>query len=98
MAMKYGYKPLPEAMFQITRENVNELLDSGMLYAQMSSGNWWRARRNGKTQTWKRDASRIRIPVKMGLKSCASIYECEFVNGVLRSDYWRHKDDVPGAK
>lgn len=96
--MKYGYKPLPEATVQITRENVNELLNSGMLYAHMLGGKWWRVRRNGKTQTWKRDASRIRIPVKMGLKVCAAIEDGDFVNGVLRSDYWRHKDDTPNAK
>jgi hypothetical protein len=35
----------------------------------MGRGVWWRVRRNGKTQTWKRDPERFRIPLKAGLRS-----------------------------
>ena len=85
----------------ITRENIEAILDSGKLYACMRNGNWWRLRRNGKTQTWKTDATRVRIPVKAGLKAYYAITETDFRSDneltapCLNPDNFRHVDDVP---
>jgi len=75
----------------ITRENVDELLDKGMIEVHMNSGKWWRVRRNGRTQKWKRDPSRIRIPFKFGLKGCGAFETSDFngPHGSLRTDYFR---------
>lgn len=62
----------------ITRANVNELLDKGQIEVHMLSGKWWAIRRNGATLTWKRDAGRIRIPYKYGLKGYGQITEIDF--------------------
>lgn len=80
----------------ITRDNFESALDSGNLFAAMNSGRWWQMRRNGRTQTWKRDASRIRVPFKVGLKGTGAIDETHFnLDGTLRSDLFRHRDDIP---
>jgi hypothetical protein len=52
-------------------------------------------RRNGNTQTWKRDPSRIRVPVKAGLRApTGAITETDFgSDGILLN--FRHVDDVP---
>lgn len=49
---------------------IEEALDSGRLMIRMASGRNWRARRNGKTKTWKTRPGEFRIPVKIGLRSC----------------------------
>lgn len=82
----------------ITRDNVDALLDAGKLYACMRNGNWWQLRRNGKTRTWKTDASRVYIPVKAGLRVTYAITETDFrsVNlTALNAGSFRHVDDVP---
>lgn len=56
-----------------TREYIEKALDSGRLSVVMSNGNCWKARRNGKTQTWKTRPDHFRIPIKMGLKSYGQI-------------------------
>lgn len=53
---------------QITRHNIDTLLDSGRLEIAMRNGKWWQLRRNGATKTWKSDVERIRVPVKAGLR------------------------------
>jgi len=58
---------------QLTRIEIERLLDTGKLEVAMRNGNWWRIRRNGKTQTWKRDPSRFRIPIKAGLRATGAI-------------------------
>lgn len=45
-------------MYEVTRANVETLLDRGELYAGMRNGAWWRLRRNGATKRWARDANR----------------------------------------
>ena len=77
-------------MTPITRDNVEELLDQGLLYALMNTGRWWQIRRNGKTRRWKRSPNRFEIPTKAGLKACGTID-----NEGLGKDYFRHVDDVP---
>ena len=62
----------------ITRENVDELLDTGQLQIHMKNGNWWDCRRNGATRRWKKDTSRIYIPFKYGFKFYGNITEHDF--------------------
>ena len=84
---------------QLTRDNFETQLDKGNVFAAMRNGRWWRIRRNGKTQTWKTDASRIRIPVKAGLKSCAAITETDFnADGTIKADCFDHIDNIPSSK
>lgn len=82
----------------ITKDNVETVLDSGKLYADMASGRFWQCRRNGATKRWARDASRIRIPVKFGLRGMYSISETDFngVTGVLEG--FKHSDDIQANK
>lgn len=86
-------------MTNVDRANFEATLDAGNLFAAMRNGAWWRLRRNGRTQTWKRDATRIRVPVKAGLKSTAAITETDFnADGTIKADLFRHADDVPGKR
>lgn len=82
-------------MYEVNRSNVETLLDRGELFVAMRNGNWWKLRRNGKTQTWKKDANRVRIPVKAGLKSCGQITETDFIDGRLNDSNFRHVSDIP---
>jgi hypothetical protein len=68
----------------ITRNNIDEFLDHGKIEIAMAfrgepNGKWWKIRRNGKTQRWVKDKSRIRIPYKYGLKGYGAIDERDFV-------------------
>ena len=47
--------------------DTDHAIDHGCLWAKMSNGRYWRLRRNGRTQTWKRNLARFRIPVKAGM-------------------------------
>jgi len=77
----------------ITRENVDELLDAHQIEVHMTTGRWWAVRRNGKTRRWKRDASRIYVPIKFGLKFYGVIETSDFCgpHGSLRTDFFRVK-------
>ena len=57
----------------MTRTEIEKALDTGLLWAAMANGRYWRLRRNGATKTWKRDAARFEIPVKAGLRACARL-------------------------
>lgn len=73
-------------MTPITRDNIDALLDAGRLEIAMASGNWWRLRRNGATKRWVRDASRIRVPMKMSFRGTVAVTEMDFrhvVDGVV---------------
>jgi len=52
----------------VTRNQIEYVLDHGLLYVRMKSGNLWQMRRNGRTQTWKTRPKDYRIPVKAGLR------------------------------
>ena len=62
----------------LTKEQIDErkadiayfekALDSGRVEIAMVGGNWWKARRNGKTRRWVTDPMRFEIPMKVGLK------------------------------
>lgn len=54
---------------------IEHALDGGFLWARMTSGRYWKLRRNGRTQTWKRDTARFRIPVKCGFRTYGEITE-----------------------
>jgi predicted RNA binding protein YcfA (HicA-like mRNA interferase family) len=92
---------LPAVTKPITRENVNAYLDAHELCAAMGNGKWWRIRRNGSTRYWKRDASRIYVPIKAGLKSYYAITETDFGYWIdknaatLNPESFRHVDDLP---
>lgn len=77
----------------ITRHNIDQLLDAGHIEVAMKNGNWWKIRRNGKTQTWKRDAARVRIPFKAGMYACGGITETDFkFDGTLDPEQFRLKE------
>lgn len=63
---------------RITRANVDELIDSHRIEVKMASGAWWAIRRNGKTQTWKSQPGRIRIPYKYGFMGYGAITTWDF--------------------
>lgn len=79
----------------ITRHNVDQLVDAGQVEVAMKNGRWWKVRRNGKTQRWKKDAERIRIPFKCGFYVYGSITETNFkADGTLNKEQFRIKEAV----
>jgi len=83
----------------ITRENVEKYLDGGVLYVAVNNSKWWVIRRNGKTQRWKRDPSKLRIPFKFGFNGYSAISDSDFVTTEkpehLNTRFFRHREDVP---
>jgi hypothetical protein len=76
----------------ITRQNVDLLLDRGLIEIAMTSGKWWSIRRNGATKTFKKDAARIYIPFKYGFKFYGNITEADFGPcGTLNEKHFRIK-------
>lgn len=65
--------------FDVTMKDIDEVLDAGELEIAVAGGRWWTARRNGRTKRWKRDPSRIRVPIKYGLYGYAAIEEQDFI-------------------
>ena len=61
----------------MTLQEIETALDSGSLWVAITNGRWWRARRNGRTQTWKRDPSRFRIPYKYGFRGTSALTEAD---------------------
>lgn len=79
----------------ITRENIDQFLDEGMVYVRLHD-KWYKIRRNGKTKKWKLDTSRIRIPIKARFRDYGVIDEGDFYeHGILNEGKFRHFDDVP---
>ena len=56
-----------------TRIEIETALAQGNLWVLMGNGNYWRLRRNGKTQFWKTRPNEFSIPVKAGLRSTGRI-------------------------
>jgi hypothetical protein len=73
----------------MNRQTIEAALDAGQLYINVGLGKYWRCRRNGATQTWKRDPSRFRIPVKAGLYKYWAIREDN-----MSMSYWRIGEDA----
>jgi len=61
------------------REELEAALKDGSLFVTMTNGREYRARRNGETKLWKRDADRFSIPFKVGLKVCGRLTEASLV-------------------
>ncbi len=57
----------------MTLSELESLLDSGKLEILMTSGRYWKIRRNGKTKLWKTRPNDFRIPIKFGFKLCGAI-------------------------
>lgn len=63
----------------ITRDNIDALLDRHAIqYYSPHRGKWYDIRRNGQTKRWKRDASRITVPCKIGFREAFQITEADF--------------------
>ena len=76
----------------ITRENIDDLLNRGKIEVAMNNGRWWRIRRNGATKHWKRDAARIYVPFKAGLRFYGNLTETDFSSnpgGSLNPNFFR---------
>lgn len=72
----------------ITRHNIDQTLDQGRLEGLGVNGKWYRLRRNGQTRRWKRDPSRIYIPVKWGFRQTLAITERDFApDGTLSTNF-----------
>src|ERR1700722_3071203 len=71
---------LPRWRSPTTRQEIEDALDGRALYAAVNTGKWWLARRNGKTQTWKRSPERFRIPIKFGFRGTAALDEFYVAN------------------
>jgi hypothetical protein len=85
-----GWPQATKGTRMITRDNIDQLLNSGRIEAAMTTGKWWKIRRNGATKRWKKDPSRIRIPFKAGLYCYGAIDECNFLaNGQLNPELFR---------
>lgn len=81
---------------KVTRQNVELLLDAGLLYANVGSGRFWKASRDGATKRWKRDASRLRLPIKCGMYVKGQITEAHFdADGVLCAEYFKLLESAP---
>ncbi len=70
--MTKDFTSLPTLEGKVASE-IDTLLDSGKLFAEMANGRFWQLRRNGATKRLKRDASWFSIPCKAGLKACGRI-------------------------
>ena len=56
-----------------SHQQVRYEIERGYIWARMYHGHYWQVRCNGKTQTWKRDLFRYRIPVKAGIRAYGEI-------------------------
>lgn len=74
----------------MTRAAFEAALDSGLLqtkiYTQRNGDRWYDCRRNGRTQTWKRDPARFEIPIKYRLRDSIRVTDMHFNNGSV--DAW----------
>lgn len=59
----------------MTREQIENALDSGRLLIHTYSGKWYKTRRNGRTRTWKRSPQKFCIPIKFAFNACVTIDE-----------------------
>ena len=64
----------------MTQQEIEAILDAGKLGVKTRSGRVWRARRNGRTQTWKTRPGEFRIPAKAGLRDTFQITHWETAN------------------
>jgi hypothetical protein len=62
----------------MTLQEIEAALTAGHVFARMSNGREWQARRNGATKTWKSRPGEFRIPVKAGFRACGYIDHTNF--------------------
>lgn len=68
----------------MTREQFEAALDGGTLETrilQRGGPRWYRVRRNGRTQTWKRSPSRFEIPIKFRYRDTMRVTNAHFSRG-----------------
>jgi hypothetical protein len=73
----------------VTREAFEAALDSGLLQTKIvrrEGERWYDCRRNGRTQTWKRDPARFEIPLKFRFKDHIRVKSEHFNSGAI--DQW----------
>jgi hypothetical protein len=74
---------------RMTREAFEGALDSGRLQIRLYSrgeDKWYSCRRNGRTQTWKKDTARFEIPIKYRFRDTTRVKSDHFYSGVI--DNW----------
>lgn len=57
----------------LTLFEIELALDAGRLSVLMTSGNWWAARRNGRTQLCKTRPGEFHIPIKAGFRATGEL-------------------------
>jgi len=62
----------------ITRENVDEQLDGGLMQVYVGNDKWYKMRRGGRTKKWKKDPDRIYIPYKYAFNGYGRIEAKDF--------------------
>jgi hypothetical protein len=72
---------------RITRDNLDRLIDARAIQRLMNNGRWWTVRRDGRTQYWKRNPDRFRLPIKFGMYSYGAIDELDIYRGELSNNY-----------
>lgn len=68
-------------VIQVSRSDIETALDKGCLWVRMGNGNWWKARRNGQTKTWKTRPMDFQIPIKAGFRATGRISETDAETG-----------------
>jgi len=99
--MPFRVKTTAQAVFTaVKRGEIDGLLDEGKLFVTLNNGTLQRMRRNGKSQTWKREPDRFRIPFKYGFRGYGSINEgCMSNDGdYLIPQLFRHVNDLTEGK
>lgn len=93
--MPFHLKSTAQGIYtSIPQTEIDATLDAGKLFVKMTDGSYQRARRNGKSKTWKTQPNRIYIPFKHGFKACGQITNDLLLDNCLHPDYFRHADDL----
>ena len=58
-------------------DKIEAALDARCIEVLCFDGKWRTIRRNGATQRWKRDPTRFRIPIKMGMYAYSAITDAD---------------------
>jgi hypothetical protein len=70
----------------MTRIEFETALDAGKLETRISTregDKWYLVRRNGRTQTWKRDTRRFEIPIKFRFRDTMRVKSRFFASGEI---------------
>jgi hypothetical protein len=69
----------PQLSIKPTLSDIERALDSGKLHVRSVGGQFWRVRRDGKTQLWQHSPGKFRIPAKAGFNTFGEITEAAIV-------------------